>query len=206
MTGVVNPWAYAPTPGSGWNPLDMSPSGPTVLALSAGNKIGTHVGGAGTGATVRGVKSHSSGGPYYFETEILVAHSDPNGICIGVCDLAATLLDDWGTMGANEALMSCGNAIIASPGGATSGSGVFFDSTSIVLRVLFEPGVGMQVASGGGTFTTLVAFTASATWVPAMNLGYNYAFGQFGQDGSVKLATVAADFAYSVPGGAVEWG
>jgi hypothetical protein len=39
-----------------------------------------------------------------------------------------------------------------------------------------------------------------------MNLGYNYLGGLSGEIGSYEIATVAADFFYSVPGGAVEWG
>lgn len=206
MTGVVNPWRYNPDPGGAWNPLDISTPGQSVLALSAGNRIGTHVGGVATGATVRAVTGHSSGGPYYFECECLVAHNDSNGVNIGVCDLSATLLDNWSTMGANDCILASGAAVVSNPGSSVFDTGVSFNTAGIVLRVLFEPGVGIRVASGGGSFTPTLAFTPSGNWVPCMNLGYNYLGGLSGEIGSYEIATVAADFFYSVPGGAVEWG
>jgi hypothetical protein len=206
MTGIVNPWIYAPTPGGAWNPLDLSPAGQAVLALSAGNRVGTHVGGAGTGATVRGVTSHSSGGPYYFEVEGLVAHSDVNGVNVGVCNVAATLLDNWSLMGANDCLMANGSALISNPGSSVFASGVGFGGASQLVRVLFTPGGNFEIALGGGSFAAPVAFAHAGSWTPCMNLGYHFGGSQFGDSGSFRLATVAADFAYSVPGGAVEWG
>jgi hypothetical protein len=113
---------------STWNPADVSPSGGSVLAFSGSDRIATHVGGAATGATVRGITAHSSGGPYYFEAEILVAHTDANGINVGVAKDSATLLDDWSAMGANDILMANGNAIISNPGSGVSGSGVSYNT------------------------------------------------------------------------------
>jgi hypothetical protein len=191
--------------GSAWNPADVSPSGGTVFAFTDSDRTATHTGGA-TGATVRGITGHSGGGKFYFECEILVVHTDANGISIGVADLGATLLDDWSSMGAGEIIMANGNGNIANPGLGSFGSGVTFNTATAVLRVLFEPGVGIEVANGGGAFATQIAFAAAGNFTPALNLGIHYFGGQFGQNGSVRLATTAAQFAYSVPVGATEWG
>jgi hypothetical protein len=210
--GIIAGQGWPPAGGGGgnaWNPADVSPSGGTVFSFTESNRTATHVSGASTGAIVRGVTGHSSGGPWYFEVEILTAHTDGNGMNVGVAKDSATLLDNPASMGANDILLANGSGIISNADGSVYGAGVSFNGTGQYLRVVFEPGVGIRVLGGAGTlasFTPLLAFTEAGNFLPALCLGYHTAFGLYGQDGSVRLSTVAADFFFGAPAGTTEWG
>jgi hypothetical protein len=188
--------------GSAWNPADVSASGGTVFSFTDSDRIATHVSGAATGATVRGVTGHSSGGPWYFEAEFVNAHSTGVGVSIGVADLGATLLDDWVSMVADKIIINNGAALIVSSGLGTFASGTNANTNGNVLGVWFHVGVGFSIDNGA----TVIPFTFAGNWAPALNLGYDYFGGTSGTGGSIKLLTTAADFIIGLPGGATEWG